>query len=222
MTARLLIVAALLASVPAGMAMAQPAPAAGTGTSVAPVAGTPTTGTPVATPAPDASATIDAFNRALVASAGTGRVQRAAALLPVVRDTFNVSVMARFIVGPGWEQMSAADKGAIEAALRRYLAMRFAHDFSLSAKTRVSLDPHTEMRGADKVVTTIIADPGDNDPDRVLYRMRAYQGQWKAIDIIYDGISELTTRRADLASVAGSGAAALVARIEASTGALSR
>ncbi len=165
---------------------------------------------------------VDAFNRALLAvgRAGAAR-ERVAILTPAVSQSFNIGVMAGFVIGAPWAPMSATDRAAIAAALARYLVVRFASEFAGSANAVYSIDPVVQARGADKVVRTQFSEPRAT-PDRIDYRLRAYGGVWKVIDIYYNGVSELTTRRADLAATAASGgAAALVARIEHSTGQLS-
>ena len=176
-----------------------------------------------AAPVDRASVQIDALDRALasVASAPTVR-ERKAILAPVVAQTFNVSVMARFVVGASWAQMAPQDQTAVTAALSRYMTARLGHEFATVSNATFAIDPMVQTRGADKVVRTVVSEPGEA-PDRLDYRMREYAGVWKVIDIYYNGISELTTRRADLAATLASGnVTALVARIDATTSGLSR
>jgi phospholipid transport system substrate-binding protein len=52
----------------------------------------------------------------------------------------------------------------------------------------------------------------------LLYRMRQTAGGWKIIDVYYDGVSQLTTRRADFAQpLATGGAAGLLSHLDALT-----
>ena len=176
-----------------------------------------------AAPVDRAAIQIDTLDRALesVTHAATQR-ERTAILAPAVAQTFNVAVMARFVVGPAWTQMAPQDQTAVTAALSRYMTARLAHEFAGTPRVTFVIDPVVQTRGVDKVVRTVVNEPGGT-PDRLDYRMREYAGAWKIIDIYYNGISELTTRRADLtATLATGNVPALVARIDATTTGLSR
>ena len=182
-----------------------------------------TTSALAAAPVDRASVQIDTLDRALASVARTPTVrERTAILAPVVAQTFNVSVMARFVVGPSWSQMASQDQTAVTAALSRYMTARLGHEFATVSNATFAIDPMVQTRGADKVVRTVVSEPGEA-PDRLDYRMREYAGVWKVIDIYYNGVSELTTRRADLAATLATGnVTALVARIDATTSGLSR
>jgi phospholipid transport system substrate-binding protein len=163
---------------------------------------------------PDPAATrIAAFDDVLLAAMHlkTGRGQ---AIAPAIDSTFNVGAMAEFIVGASWAKFSPSDKQAVTVALTKYTVARFAHDFDAFDGQQFFLDPNVQSRGPDKLVRTKITDPGDT-PDLVDYRMRAYNGDWKIIDVYYNGVSELATQRADVASTLATGdVAALVTKIE--------
>ena len=161
---------------------------------------------------------IDAFDHALLSATRAHDLPgRIAVLTPAVAEVFNASAMAQFIVGPRWTGLQTADRAAISAALQRYMTARLAHDLADSHGPTFTIDPNVQSRGPDKLVHTLVADPNET-PDRLDYRMRQYGGAWKIVDLYYNGVSELTTERADLAStLATGGTAALIARIDAAT-----
>jgi len=138
---------------------------------------------------------------------------------PMIDADFNVSVMSEFIVGPSWGSMSASDRSAVTAAVRRYLIARFAHEFAAYSGEQFRVETNVQARGPDKLVHTEVVTPGE-DTARLDYRLRAYDGTWRVIDIYYNGVSEVTTQRADLASTVPSGATATVTRIDQATRAL--
>lgn len=161
---------------------------------------------------------IEAFDSSLLTAtrAGGGGARE---LSPVVDRVFNVPVMAQFIVGPAWAQWTPADRNAVATALRAYVVARFVHEFAGAGQT-IALVPDVQARGADRLVRTSVRTPGE-DPDQINYRMRQYDGRWRVIDIYYNGVSELTTQRADAAgAIASGGARALIQRLETSTAAL--
>lgn len=181
-------------------------------------------GTANSAPLPDrASAQIDVLDGALISAgrAATMR-ERATVLSPIVSRMFNVGVMARFVVGGAWAQMARPDQEAVVAALARYMTARLGHEFANAPNVTLTIDPVVQVRGEDEVVRTVLVESGQA-PDHLDYRMREYAGAWKVIDVYYNGVSELTTRRADLAATLATGdTRALVARIDATTAGFSR
>src|ERR1700680_157486 len=66
---------------------------------------------------------IEAFHQALLSARklSQGRIN---ILLPVLERTFNFPVMAKFIIGVSWPDMSEADPHAVNTALQGYTAGR--------------------------------------------------------------------------------------------------
>jgi len=161
-----------------------------------------------------ASAVIGRFDIALLASMHHDGAPLKAALDAL----FNVPVMAASIVGPNWNGMAQEQRVAVAAALRGYLLARFAHEFDDYGGEQFHIEPLVQTRGPDKLVrTTVTSRTGD--ATQLYYRLRSYHGSWRIIDVYYDGISQLSTQRADLAAVAGD-VPALIAQIQRATSAI--
>jgi phospholipid transport system substrate-binding protein len=164
--------------------------------------------------APDdqaAIAVVTNFDAALLASMH----KDVGPLNTAIDAAFNVPVMAASIVGPNWSGMTAEQHTSIAAALRGYLVARFANEFDSYDGEQFRVEPAVQTRGPDKLVRTTVTSNSD-DPVQLFYRLRNYQGRWRVIDVYYDGVSQLTTQRADLAAVA-SDVAALIAQIKRAT-----
>lgn len=159
--------------------------------------------------------TVAAFDDALLASMHHDATRLGGA----VAADFNVEVMASFIVGPAWATMAAAERDAVTGALQQYLVARFADQFDSFNGERFEVDPAAQSRGLDKLVRTQVVASGGS-PTHIDYRLRAYDGRWRIIDIYLNGVSQLTTEHADLAADAERGASALLARLNAATQAL--
>jgi phospholipid transport system substrate-binding protein len=182
-------------------------------------------GSAAAAAADPAATQIERFDQALLTSvrgAALGVKGRARVLTPTVDQVFDIPVMTRFAVGPGWAAMSDADHAALTDAFRRLVVANYAHNFD-SDSARFEVQPTVQTRGVDKLVQCRIV-PYHGDPANVLYRMREDGGTWKVIDVYYNNsISELTTKRSDFASTLSSGGArALVAHIDAQVDKLMR
>src|SRR5580658_828394 len=140
-----------------------------------------------------------------------GRYRR---LDPVVQDTFDLPLMTRFAVGSAWATMSDADHEALVRAFGRLTAANYAHNFDRYDGERFEVSPTVQTRGPDKIVQSRLV-PKDHAPVNLVYRMRQSGGAWKIVDVYYDGVSQLTTRRSDFtAPVAAGGAKALLTHLD--------
>lgn len=136
------------------------------------------------------------------------------AMAPAVDATFDIPLMIKFIVGPGWSTMSEADHKNLTAAFRRMTIANYASNFSSFNGQRFTVDPNVQTKAGDRFVQSTLI-PKDDKPVPFIYRMRNANGDWMAIDIYLNGyVSELATRRSDFAStLATGGASALVKKL---------
>jgi phospholipid transport system substrate-binding protein len=173
----------------------------------------------LAAPADPAAARVDAFDHTLLDTMKQGGSVRehARKLTPAVEAAFDLPTMTRFAVGSKWAQMTPAQQKALIDAFARLSVASYAHNFDKYGGERFDLDPNVQTRGADKIVQVKLIPPHDK-PVNLLYRMRQTPQGWKIIDVYYDGVSQLTTRRSDFAqSVATGGAEGLLSHLNALT-----
>lgn len=158
-----------------------------------------------------AAARIAAYDDAIVSIAKAGGTvsARADKFETVVKGHYDMPAIAALVVGAGWASASAADKASAIAALTRHSAVSLAKNFkSFGATDRFVIGSPVVSRGPDKVVKVTIGS------DTLLYRMRQSGGQWKIIDVVSGGVSQLTLQRADLQSTVAKGIPAMVARLK--------
>jgi phospholipid transport system substrate-binding protein len=134
-------------------------------------------------------------------------------LEPVIEQVFDLPVMTRIAIGPGWTNFSAEQQQAAIAAFTRLTIASYVHNFHTFAGEKFELDDNILTRGVDRIVQTKIISSHD-EPTSLVYRMRESGGLWKIIDVSYDGASELTMRRSDFtAAIAAGGAPVLIAHL---------
>jgi phospholipid transport system substrate-binding protein len=170
-----------------------------------------------AAPADPAAARVDALHSALIEmmKAHAGVRERARQITPAVAAAFDLPTMTRFAVGPKWAQMTPAQQSALTAAFARLTVANYAHNFDHFGGERFEIDPNVQVRGADKIVQSKLI-PAHDKPVALIYRMRQTADGWKIIDVYYDGVSQLTTRRADFSEpVASGGADGLLSHLNA-------
>jgi phospholipid transport system substrate-binding protein len=155
-------------------------------------------------------ARISAYDDAVtgVAGAHLGLPARADRFEPIVRQYYDMPLIASLVVGSGWASASAADKAAATTALVRHSAVSLARNFDSAEGLKFVVDPKPIARGGSEIVKVTIGS------DTLFYRMHQSGGQWRIIDVISQGVSQLTLQRADLAStIAGGGVPALVKKL---------
>ncbi|HEY0269904.1 MAG TPA: ABC transporter substrate-binding protein [Sphingomonas sp.] len=154
-------------------------------------------------------ARIAAYDEAVtgVAGAHLGLAARADRFEPIVRAYYDMPLIASLVIGPGWASASAAEKAAAATALARHSAMSLARNFNSADGLRFVVDPAPVARGGSEIVKVTIGG------DTLFYRMHQAGGQWRIVDVISGGVSQLALQRADLASAAAKGIPALVKRL---------
>lgn len=127
---------------------------------------------------------------------------------------FDMATMTKFTVGPAWTKMTAEEQKALIAAFRRMTIASYARNFNAFKGQKFVTDPKAEDRAPDRLVKAQVIPQGEK-PVNLVYRMRDSGGSWRVIDVIFEFVSQLATRRSDFAStVATGGAPALVKKLD--------
>ncbi|HEY2051720.1 MAG TPA: ABC transporter substrate-binding protein [Caulobacteraceae bacterium] len=178
--------------------------------------------TPVAfaASADPAQAKVDAFDNALLAAmksgASAGAKGRDRELAPAVESAFDLATMTRFAVGSSWSTMTEAQHTELIGAFKRYTTANYAHNFDSYSGQKFIIQGVT-TRGTDKIVQAQLTSP-HGSTNALIYRLHETPDGWKIIDVYYNGISQLTTRRADFqAPLASGGASGLLSHLDALT-----
>ena len=126
----------------------------------------------------------------------------------LVREYYDMPVIAQLVVGPKWTGSSAADRSAAVAALTRHSAVSLAKNFVKFGGETFVVDPKVIERGASRIVRVRIGG------DTLLYVMRKGTGGWRIVDVVAQGVSQLAVQRSDVAAaVAAEGAGGLAKRL---------
>lgn len=162
-------------------------------------------------------AQVDTFDNALLDVMKNGKTLgpkgRYRRLEPVVQHEFDLAAMTRFAVGPAWSTFTPSQQSQAVEAFTRLTIASYAHNFDDYSGQSFQVDPNPINRGPDKLVQSKMLRQHDA-PVQLSYRMRESGGTWKIIDIYFNNISQLTTRRSDFAKpLADGGASGLIAHL---------
>jgi phospholipid transport system substrate-binding protein len=143
-------------------------------------------------------------------------------LAPSVARTFDLGLMTRLAIGPGWAQIAAEQQQRLTDVFSRYTISVYANRFDDYGGERFEVDakPTTGPNGV-IVGSRIVKANGEPIPLNYLMRQDG-AGGWKVVDVYLSGtISELATRRSEFVTVLQrAGADGLVRMIEQRTAAL--
>ena len=147
--------------------------------------------------------------------------QRYTILAPAIAQTFDLPLMTRIAVGPGWAQLSADQQQRIFAAFTRYTISNYASRFDDYGGERFEVSP-TAAANVNGVIVNSKLIKSTGEPITLNYLMRQEDGGWKVLDVYLSGtVSELATRRSEFVAVLQrSGADGLVRLIEQKSAAL--
>lgn len=173
-----------------------------------------------------AAAVISQFYDALLAvmkqAKALGFDGRYARLAPVIERAFDLGLMARIAVGPGWPQIPAPQQQALTQAFVRFTVSQYAGRFDGYAGERFEVDPKTQPNPNGVLVQTRLVQTNGEVTTLNYLMHRGAGGAWQVIDVYLKGtISELATRRSEFSGVLqSSGAAGLVRSLDQRSAAL--
>jgi len=148
-----------------------------------------------------------------------GRYTRLASTIP---QTFDLPLMTRIAIGPGWAQIPPDQQQRLDAAFSRYTISMYASRFDDFGGERFEVTPIAAPNPNGVLVNSrLVKTNGETVALNYLLKQEA-GGAWKVIDVYLSGtVSELAARRSEFVSVLQrNGAEGLVQLIEQRTAAL--
>lgn len=148
--------------------------------------------------------------------------ERYSRLAPAIEQAFDLGLMTRIAIGPGWAGLTADQQRRLSAAFARYTISNYANRFDDYGGERFDVSPKAAPNPNGVIVDSrLIKSNGETVNLNYLLRQDA-AGSWKVIDVYLSGtVSELATRRSEFSAVLQRGGAdALVQMIEQRSAAL--
>ena len=143
-------------------------------------------------------------------------------LAPAIEEAFDLGLMTRIAIGPGWAGIAPDQQKRLNLAFARYTISNYANRFDDYGGERFEVSPKAASNPNGVVVDSrLVKSNGEIVNLNYLLRQNG-AGAWKIIDVYLSGtISELATRRSEFSAVLQRGGAdALVQLIEQRSAAL--
>lgn len=119
-------------------------------------------------------------------------------LLPYVDHTYS----ALLVLGPQANKLPRDKLVAFIASFKRYLTTTYASSLSYYSNQTVVFEPSRNFNDKGTVsIKALIQEPGRDDIDIVFKVRKNKADEWKAYDMIAEGISLIQSKRSEFASV---------------------
>ncbi|MHB8920083.1 MAG: MlaC/ttg2D family ABC transporter substrate-binding protein [Halothiobacillus sp.] len=118
-------------------------------------------------------------------------------LLPVVDS----ERMSRLVLGRYWRTASATQKASFTDQFQQLLVRTYAGPLSRLGNQKITVTGTKPGADSDELVVQSVVSGGDMGSVPVDYRMAQVDGQWKAFDVVIDGVSLINNYRGSFAQV---------------------
>ncbi len=139
---------------------------------------------------------------------------RAATIAPVIREVFDFDTISRVVTGRYWSTLSATQKDAFTRVFTRLSIATYTENFKSFGGERFQTRD-TVSKGPNRLVATALTSADGTDVT-LNYLLSLRDGKWRIVNVIAEGVSDLSLKRAEYTAVISSdGIDALIAKLSA-------
>ena len=116
--------------------------------------------------------------------------------------SYDLKFVARFVLGRHWEGLNYGQQREFRDVFSRWTTSQYAARFNGYTQEKFVTMSSEEARKGRIVVRTVLEvsdDPGENVT--LDYLLRISFGKWRIINVVANGVSDLSLKRADYGSV---------------------
>lgn len=130
--------------------------------------------------------------------------QRLGELQQIAYERFDFPTIGRLVLARGWSQLSPAQQQEFLTDFKKHLSLDYGRRIDSYTDQKVAiLGDRTESNG-DATVRTQVSGTTSGAVS-VDYRLRRFDGQWRVIDIIVEGVSLVSSYRSQFQEIMSSG-----------------
>lgn len=130
-----------------------------------------------------------------------------------VSTSHDLTKMARVIVGKEWDKLSKEQQQKLVEMISRWSVAEYAHNFNDFGGEAFAFDSQEETPRGGVVIHSHLTIPDEKEV-KFDYMLKENDGNWRIIDIIANGVSNLALRRSEYTSILqNEGFDALIAKI---------
>jgi phospholipid transport system substrate-binding protein len=154
----------------------------------------------------DAVATVDRLHAALLDimqnAESLGYGGRHDRIAPVIQESFDLRFITRFALGRYWSDLSVERRDTIVDVFSRWTIAHYASRFdgySGEQFETISSEPARRGREFVRTVLRVNNDPAENVT--LDYLLQETDAKWRIVNVIANGVSDLSLKRADYGAV---------------------
>jgi phospholipid transport system substrate-binding protein len=137
---------------------------------------------------------------AVIADSSLSPESRTSSLSTLLDQDFELDAIAKFVVGDAWASATPEQQSTYRTLFRAYVVQKYAAVFGSYSGQRLIVSNAADAGEHDVVVSSAIVKDGET-PVQTDWRVRAYEGALKIIDVKVEGVSMLTSQRAEFTAV---------------------
>ena len=151
----------------------------------------------------DAKAVVEKLHEALLSAmhggAQLGFKGRQELLAPIIDGSFDFDSICRIVTGRYWKAASDEQKARFTSVFKNLSVATYASNFSSYSGEKFQTEGSEADHEALIIRTTLR--PGDGEPVPLNYLLRQANGQWRIMNVVAQGVSDLSLKRADYTAV---------------------
>ena len=126
-----------------------------------------------------------------------GFAGRLDAITPVIEESFDLEFVARLTMGRYWTSLDEAQRKRFVEVFGALTEATYAARFDGYSGERFETLSVEEARQGRMLVRTLLDTGGGGDDVKLDYLVHRVNGEWRIVNVIANGISELSLKRAD-------------------------
>jgi phospholipid transport system substrate-binding protein len=120
-------------------------------------------------------------------------------LEPVINESFDFRTIASIVTGREWKSADTTQRSTFLDVFARLSVATYATNFSSYSGEKFITGTSEESRGA-QIVRTML-EQSDGDRVSLNYMLRESHGKWRIINVVAQGVSDLSLKRAEYTAV---------------------
>ena len=151
----------------------------------------------------EAKAVVEKLHESLLSAmhggAQLGFKGREELLAPVIDSSFDFDSICRIVTGRYWKAASDAQKARFTSVFKKLSVATYASNFSSFSGEKFQTESSEADHAALIIRTTLRT--SDGEPVPLNYLLRQANGQWRIMNVVAQGVSDLSLKRADYTAV---------------------
>jgi len=137
----------------------------------------------------------------VIADKGLNQDQRSEKFREMLRVSFDLPTIGRFVIGRSWNAATPAQQQEYMKLFEALVIKTYSDRFALYTGEGFKVTGVRSESEKDSIVTSEITHPDGSEPTSVDWRVRKKEGKMGIIDVVVEGVSLSVTQRQEYASI---------------------